>query len=318
MSLYNNFIGIDIGKFNFVVAVHGKKATTEYANNSEGISCFMQDYKGLLAESLCILEATGGYEFSLLYALCSSNFTAHRANTRKVKNFIRSYGNGAKNDSLDAKALALYGFERVASLGIFVPQSAKLVQLYELVQRRNDLKQMLVAEKNRKQSPKLNIVKESVDVITTALSSQIAIITAQIDEMIAQDEALSERKKKLMSIPGIGNVVANELLALMPELGTLDRRKIASLAGLAPLAKDSGKFSGYRRVGHGRKFIKPMLFTAAMAARRSKSPLKDFYEKLIIKGKKKMVALTALMRKLLVIANAKLRAISNAGVQQAE
>lgn len=307
MTLYNNFIGIDIGKYNFVVASYGNKEIKEYENNHAGIDIFMKDYKDLLANSLCILETTGGYEMQLLLTLCEQNFNVHRANTRMVKNFIRSLGNAAKTDNLDAKALALYGFERGKRLELFKPQSEKMFELYELVQRRNDLKQMLVAEKNRLQSPVLNVTKTSLDIVIEVISEQLKTITDKINSLIETDKALSIKKEIIKTVPGIGDIVANELLVMLPELGSLDRRKIASLAGLAPRANDSGTFSGYRKTGHGRNLIKPVLFLAAMAARNSNSELKVFYEKMINRGKKKMVALTALMRKIIVIANARLK-----------
>lgn len=307
MTLYNNFIGIDIGKYNFVVAAYGNKETKEYENNHAGIDIFTQDYKDLLADSLCILETTGGYEMQLLLTLCEENFSVHRANTRMVKNFIRSFGNVAKTDNLDAKALALYGFERGERLGLFKPQSEKTFELYELVQRRNDLKQVLIAEKNRIKAPRLNVTKVSLDAVIKVISEQLETITETINAMIESDEKLAIRKKIIKTVPGIGDIVANELLVLMPELGNLDRRKIASLAGLAPRSNDSGTFSGYRRTGHGRSFIKPILYLAAMSARNSNSELKIFYEKMINRGKKKMVALVALMRKIIVIANARLK-----------
>lgn len=112
MKNYHNFIGIDIGKFNFVVSIYNHKEIKEFANNSQGIALFIDHYNAVLAKSLCILETTGGYELELLMTLCNNNIPVHRANTRNVKNFIRSYGNSAKTDILDAKALALYGFER--------------------------------------------------------------------------------------------------------------------------------------------------------------------------------------------------------------
>ena len=118
---------------------------------------------------------------------------------------------------------------------------------------------------------------------------------------------LQKKKEVLKTIPGVGEVTANHLLVLLPELGTLNRKQIASLTGLAPIANDSGKFKGYRATGHGRAGIKPILFMAAMAARNSNSSLKSFYNRLVDAGKKKMVALTALMRKIIVMANAKVR-----------
>jgi len=309
MRSYNNFIGIDIGKFTFVVAVHGDKQSKEYENTPLGINQFIKDNKKNLPVSLCILETTGGYEMILSLILCEQNFSVHKANTRKVKNFIRSYGNVAKTDNLDAKALALYGFERAQSLELFTPQSKQAYQLYELIQRRKDLKQMLVAEKNRLKSPRAKFVKGSIQMIIDTLSNEVIEIAKVIDSLIDNDVVLKEKQRILKTIPGIGNIIANELLILLPELGELNRRQIASLVGVAPIAKDSGKSNGYRRTGHGRCGIKPTLFMAAMAARNSNSHLKIFYESMVARGKLKMVALTALMRKIIVIANARLKNI---------
>lgn len=139
------------------------------------------------------------------------------------------------------------------------------------------------------------------------LTEEIDIITDKINSLIMEDELLKEKKEVLKTIPGIGDIVANELLAFLPELGELDRRKIASLTGLAPRSKDRGTLRGYRRTANGRNCIKPILFVAAMAARNSKTKMKEFYEQMINRGKKKMVALIALMRKIIVIANARIR-----------
>jgi transposase len=307
MSLYSNYIGIDIGKISFVVAVYDSKKIFEYDNNATGIKAFINEFKTKLKHSLSVLETTGGYEMHLLLMLCESGYAVHRANTRKVKRFIQSYGNDAKTDKLDAKALALYGYERAQRLELFSPQSKKALALFELVQRRNDLKQMLVAEKNRLKAPRADIIKHSCHAVLEVLNHQMIAITDEINALIDEDPILKAKKAILKTIPGIGDIVANELLVLLPELGTLTRRKIASLAGLAPKANDSGQFSGYRCISYGRCGVKPMLFLAAMAARNSNSNLKAFYNQLISVGKKKMVALTALMRKIIVIANAKIR-----------
>jgi len=308
MIEYQNFLGIDIGKFNFVVAVHNKKTTIEYENTADGIAKFIVDYKDILSNSLIVMEPTGGYEIELLYTLCDRSYAVHRADTRKVKKFIESYGNAAKTDALDAKALAHYGQERGKALALFLPQSKKSLELFQLVQRRNDLNKMLVAEKNRLKAPSSKAIQGSCKTMIKTLTKQIVMVTEQLKEAIDSDPNLKAKQKTLKSIPGIGDIIANELLILLPELGgQMTRRKIASLAGLAPKAKDSGRFKGYRRTGHGRVRVKPLLFLAAMAARNSKSYLKEFYEKLIARGKKKMVALTALMRKIIVIANARLR-----------
>ena len=307
MALYKNFFGIDIGKFNFVISLHDTNTTFEYQNSNEGIAQFIEYHRDLLTDALCVLEVTGGYELNLLYTLVSQGFNVHRADTRKVKNFIRSFGTCAKTDALDAKALARYAQERSDTLQLFQPQSHQAMELWQLVHRRHDLKAALVAEKNRLQAPSIAMIKDSIISVIEALEQQMRLITEKIEQHIESTPSLKKKKEILQTIPGIGNIVAFELLILLPELGSLCRRKIAALAGLAPCAKDSGKFSGYRKIGHGRQGVKPILFLAAMAARNSHSSLKEFYERLIIKGKKKMVALTALMRKILVIANAKLK-----------
>lgn len=305
--MYNNFIGIDIGKLTFVVAVHEKKKIREYENNLEGIEDFLKDYNSLLAKSFIVLETTGGYEMRLLLTLCEKGFSVHRANTRKVKNFIRSLGNGAKTDPMDGKALALYGYERHERLELFKPQSKQALELYELVQRCSDLKFMLVAEKNRLKAPRADYIKDSCALMIDALTKQIQSLTVRINQIIENDIVLKKKKEVLKSIPGIGEITANYLLVLLPEMGTLNRKQIASLTGLAPIANDSGLFKGYRATGHGRAGIKPILFMAAMAARNSNSWLKSFYNRLVEAGKKKIVALTALMRKIIVIANARIR-----------
>ena len=291
----------------FVISLYGAKSTREYDNSSSGIAQFVEDHKDLLPNALCVLETTGGYELEVLYSLMGQGFKVHRADTRKVKNFIRSLGTSAKTDSLDARALAAYGQERHHKLELFKPQSPEAIELFQLVQRRADLKITLVAEKNRLQAPSTNLIKDTIVVLIDAVQKQLDLVTDKIEFIISRNPELKKKRDILKTVPGIGDIIAFELLILIPELGTLCRRKIASLAGVAPRSNDSGKYSGYRRTGHGRGGVKPLLFLAAMAARNSKTHLKEFYEKLIQKGKKKMVALTALMRKILIIANARLK-----------
>jgi transposase len=307
MSLYANFFGIDIGKFTFMVSLDCAKSTREYENSAAGINEFIEDHKNILQNSLCILETTGGYELELLYSLVAQGFKAHRADTRKVKSFIRSFGTSAKTDALDAKALATYGKERADKLKLFKPASQEAIELFQLVQRRSDLKAILIAEKNRLQAPCTRFIRDGIAALIETLNHQLKSVTETIQMVINSNPELKKKQEILQSIPGIGVVISFELLILLPELGTLSRRQVASLCGVAPLCNDSGKFSGYRRTGHGRQGIKPTLFLAAMSARNSNSELKVFYERLEGRGKKKMVALTALMRKIIVKANAKIR-----------
>lgn len=312
MTVYHNFIGIDISKFNFVVAKDASKNSQEYTNDPEGIAEFLKDYA--TPDTLYILETTGGYEMEVLSALCLQNLPVHRANTRKVKNFVRSLGNGVKTDSLDAKALARYGRERHDKLELTDAPSQKSMELNQLTQRRHDLVQMLVAEKNRVKGPATGYIKNSCNTMIKAISRELESVKLRINNLIESDVVLQARKETLMTIPGIGEIIANDLVSVCPELGTLFRRQVASLAGVAPRSNESGQYIGYRSTGHGRTLVKPLLFLAAMAARNSNSILRGFYESLISRGKEKMVALVALMRKVIVIANARLRDLARLGV----
>lgn len=307
MQVYTNFIGIDIGKKSFVVNIHGRAEVKEYENSDEGIQKFLTENKARLGKALTILETTGGYEMDLLLCLCRQAYAVHRANTRKVKNFIRSYGNTAKTDALDAKALALYGFERQSSLRVYEPANDNELWLYELTSRRRDLKKMLAAEKNRLQAPRTNWTEASCEKVITLLKQELIEIDAKIDELIAQDETLSLKRKAATSVAGIGPVISSELVVLVPELGNLNRREIASLLGLAPRANESGQFKGYRSTGHGRSELKDKLFLAAMAARNSNSHFKTFFNELIGRGKPPKVALIAVARKIIVTVNARVR-----------
>jgi transposase len=313
MQLYNNYVGIDIGKTFFVVAVHGERKTYQYANDAEGINRFSKDLKKR-KNPLCILETTGGYEMRLLLGLCELGIATHRAHAGKVKHFIQSYGNKGKTDQLDAASLALYGYERGERLELFTAPTGSALALFELVQRRNDLRQMLISEKNRLKGPRSDLMQSSYKEMIEVLNRQMKAVTEEINKIIESDSTLKSKKAVLKTIPGIGDIVASELLVLLPELGALTRRQIASLSGLAPKANDSGQFRGYRSIGNGRCGIKPILFLSAMAARNSNSNLKAFYNNLLANGKKKMVALTALMRKIIVIANARIRDFNSANM----
>ncbi len=308
ISSYHSFIGIDISKADFVVATHGLKITTIYPNTRLGWCNFLTEHQGL-SEALVILETTGGYELGLALFLLEQGVKVHRADTRKVKNFIRSWGQLGKSDRIDALGLAGYGFERHAHLPLFQPRQENHQQLYELIQRRLDLKQMLVQEKNRLHLPASPAILKSYQALILCLETQLIEIEGLLEKLLQTDPVLSQRYHTLQEIAGVGPIVATTLLGLLPELGTLNRRQIANLAGLAPHPCESGKTVGYRRTKGGRVDVKRILFMAAMTARRTDSPLKAFYENLINRGKKKMVALTALMRKIVIIANAKLKSL---------
>ena len=176
MTLYTNFLGIDIGKFNFVASIYGNKTTAEYDNSLEGITKFIEKNKDILSDSLIVVEATGGYELEFIYSMLASNYKIHRADSRKVKNFIRSFGSIAKTDKLDAKALARYAYERFEQLELFTPASQNTIELFQLVQRRNDLTAILVAEKNRLQSPSGSMIKDTIDILIKSIRPAKAVL----------------------------------------------------------------------------------------------------------------------------------------------
>lgn len=304
---YHSFIGIDIGKNEFVTALHGEKSVRSYQNTAQGNADFLSDYRAILSTSLVVLESTGGHENAVLLFLVNAQIDVHRADTRKVKSFIRSYGQKGKTDKIDALALASYAQERQHLLTLFKPQNLNQTRLKSFEERRLDLKQMLVQEKNRAKSPLSQHAIKSIRAVIACLEEQIEEVVSQMKEIVESDEAISRKKSTLKGIPGIGETTANTLLALVPELGHLNGKQIASLCGLAPFPKQSGTKTWYSRTNGGRRNMRPILFLAAMGARRTKTSLADFYERLVKAGKKKLVALVALMRKIVVIANARIR-----------
>lgn len=314
ITSYQNFIGIDIGKLEFVTTVNEQKGVIKFDNSCAGWKQFYQKFSNILPNSMVILEATGGYELGLLYFLIDRNIAVHRANTRQVKNFILSHGTLAKTDNLDAKALARYGSERCRRLQLFTPISKEQTTLFAFCQRRDDITKMLVQEKNRLKTPGNDYIKESCQQTIEFLNSQVEKLDQAIQKIVDESPELQRCQKTLETVPGIGRKTSQCLLCLIPELGSLNKKQVASLAGVAPHPKESGKAIGYRRIIGGRSNVRSKLFTAAMAARNSKSELATFYCKLVDSGKRKMVALTALMRKIIVIANARLKEAINSNI----
>ena len=256
---------------------------------------------------LVVCEATGGYEAELLAALVEAGIPAHRADARRVKAFIRSHGTLAKTDRIDAAALALYGLERHAGLPRWKAHDEQRDNLHALVQARQDAVADHTAYSNRRAAPGSEAARPYLEAILQTLEIQIKAIEKHLKAVIRGHEKLRKAVKILCSIKGIGVITAVNLLALLPELGTLNRRQIASLGGLAPHPIQSGNTDKYRFVKGGRRDVKSVLFMAALSASQHNKTLRVFYQRLLAKGKLKLVALTAVMRKLLIICNAVLR-----------
>lgn len=307
-KVYHNFIGIDISKVDFYVATHGIKKVEVFTNNEAGFQQFYQKFEQQLHNALVVLETTGSYEYNLIDLLQQKHVSVHRANTRIVKSFIRSTGKLGKFDSIDATGLARYGSERQQSLSLYKPTSSRDKELAQLANRRKELKWTLAQEKNRLQAPENKFIKDSYSTHIQYLESMISQIEKQIQVLIKADDTLHKKVELLKTeIDGVGEITAINLVVALPELGKVNGKAIASLSGVAPHPYESGKMIGYRRTRGGREGIKPILYMSAMAASQSKGKLGEFYRMLIAKGKKPIVALVALMRKIVVMANAKIR-----------
>lgn len=300
----SHIVGCDVGKASIVVFDPRSGQTDSIANTPDALRNFAEQ---LDPNCLVVCEATGGYEAALLDALIRAGRAAHRADARKVKAFIRSFGTLGKTDTIDARHLTRYGQERHASLARWQPPEPTRLHLQALVLLRRDLVAARVAWNNRRQAPTAQQLTAMIEAMLSCINDQIDTVDAQIKTLIDSATPLARARTVLCSIKGIGPIVSANLLALMPELGTIDRRQATSLAGLAPHPRQSGSSDAYRRTRGGRPDVKRVLFTAAMAARRFNPALRSFFERLVANGKTRLVALTAVMRKIIVIANAKLR-----------
>jgi transposase len=295
------FIGCDVGKTNIVVFDSHDGRTTTIANNPKQLA----DFAASLDDSCFVVcEATGGYEAALLGALVDAGRAAHRADARKVKSFIRSFGILGKSDAIDARELSRYGEERHARLPRWQPPPVEREKLRALVEARQDLVAQRVACDNRMKAPGAELTLSYWRNVRDCLAAQIEAIEADTAALVSAQQSLRDDIKAISAQVGIGFTSAVALLALMPELGAIDRRRATSLAGLAPHPDQSGRRDGYRRTKGGRPEVKRVLFMSAMVAARHDPKLRAFHDLLISKGKKPIVALTAVMRRLLVICNA--------------
>lgn len=298
------FVGCDVGKKSITLFDSASGRTVDIANTKAALASFAAT---LTPGCLVICEATGGYEALLLDAVISAGHTVHRADARKVKAFIRSLGTLAKTDAIDARALARYGQERHDRLVRWQPRDKDRDILHSLVATRSDLVRDRAACANRLAAPGAGPVARELRGLVKSHDKAIAQLEHRIEALIKASTPLASAARTLTAIPGIGATTAAALIAYMPELGTLDRKQVASLAGLAPHPRQSGNSNAYRRTRGGRPQVKRVLFMAALSAVRYHPALKSFYTRLKNNGKKPIVALVAAMRKLITIANAKLR-----------
>jgi len=298
----SSFVGIDVSKATLAVAVRPAGSPLSFTNDAQGHRDLLQSLKGL-SVSRIVLEATGGYERALLVALLDAGLPAVRVSPHRARAFATAMGRLAKSDPIDAAVLA--HLAEVLDVGSTPVVSPKQQALRDLVQRREQLIQWRDDERRRVQQAASPFVRHSLQRSLVATQREITRCDREITAALAAVDL--ESSQRLLAVPGIGPVTTASLLAYVPELGTLDRRQVAALVGLAPYNSDSGAHTGKRRIHGGRPRIRRVLYMAAWSAIRSQPDFKARYQDLRQRGKCAKVALVACMRVLLIRINAMLR-----------
>jgi transposase len=294
------YIGIDISQDNLDIATYPTEQIWKYKNSHDGIAKTVAKLKGLNPK-LIVMEATGGLEASLRQALDQAGLPVAVVNPRRIRDFGRSMGILAKTDKLDAKVMAYFAAKIEPTP--HPPQDEASQKLDNLLARRNQLSDMLTAEKNRlKQSTDKAILVRIQNHINW-LESELKGLDKELKDNIRQNPLFMGKIKLYRSMPGVGDILSYNLLASLSELGGLNQREIASLVGVAPLNRDSGKLRGRRTIWGGRATIRKALYMPAVVAIRCNPVIRDLYQRLLAKGKLKKVALVACMHKMLTILN---------------
>ncbi len=297
------YVGIDVSSRWLDVAIHGD-ATVRFAYDQDGLQ---QLQRVLLAESqvVVVMEATGGLERTVSKVLADANLPVAIVNPRQIRAFARAMGRLAKTDSIDAQLIA--GFGAAMKPPLRQLSDAKERDLKDVEARRRQLREMIIAEGNRLRTASPAVGKQ-IRRHLKWLEKEAKALDEALSATLAADPKLRGNARLLQTVPGVGPATSVSLLAGLPELGTLNRRRIASLVGVAPFNRDSGTRIGKRIVWGGRAHVRSALYMAALVATRYNPPMRAFYQRLLAAGKPKKVALVATMRKLLAVLNSMLRA----------
>ena len=297
------FVGIDVSKAQLDVAVRptGKRWTLPYDQTGiEGLIPQIVD----LEPALVLLEATGGLELPLVAALAAAALPVVVVNPRQVRDFAKATGTLAKTDTLDAGVLA--HFADAVRPEVRPLKDAETQVLNSLTARRHQVMTMLVSEKNRLGTA-IGAVSPRIEAHIAWLEQELNDLDKGLRQTLRRSPVWREKDDLLRTVPGVGEQISLTLLANLPELGTLNRRQIAALMGVAPYNRDSGTLRGKRAVWGGRSRVRAVLYMGALVASRHNPAIRDFYQRLLAAGKPKKVALVASMRKLLVILNGMLK-----------
>jgi len=303
MNHESTFIGIDVAKTRLDVAIRPTGQQWQVAYTEKGIQGLV-DQLADLHPTLVLLEASGGLELPMVTALAAAGLPVVVVNPRQVRDFAKATGKLAKTDVLDAQVLAHFA-EAVRPTPRSLPDT-ETQALTALVARRNQVMSMLVAEKNRLYASRPPVCQR-IQTHIAWLKQELDEVDRGLNEMLHNSPVWREKENLLRTVPGVGPQLAISLLAYLPELGTLNRKSIAALAGVAPFNRDSGTLRGKRAVWGGRSRIRASLYMGALVATRFNPAIRTFYQRLLTAGKPKKVALTACMRKLLIILNAMLK-----------
>lgn len=300
-SFQRTWLGIDVSKHHWDANVEGERRVCRFVANEAGGCALlaMLDRRGVT--HVC-LEATGGYERQLVQMLHEANVPVSVVNPRQIRDFARARGQLAKTDQLDARIIAQYAAMMQPAASEKLPENQE--KLRSLRTRRKQVSDVLVQEKNRLGTQPDRQVRLSIEEAIDFYNRQLEQLDAQIKQLMQEDQAFQQRRSLLVSVPGVGEATAAALMADLPELGTLNRREAARLAGLAPINRDSGTLRGKRMIGGGRACVRQGLYMATLVATKHNPVIRQFYQQLLRRGKAKMTALTACMRKLLLILNA--------------
>ena len=299
------FIGIDVSKDHLDVHLRPLGQAFRVPNDPAGHRDLLTRMTHFSKVLRIVLESTGGYETPVALVLAQAGLPVVIVNARQVRDFAKALGYLAKTDTIDAAVLA--HFAEMVRPPVRPLPTPELQKLREFLDRRTQLVETRVAEQNRKQTVTDAAVGRDIDVHIRWLTNRIKGLNKQIDALVAADLVWKARDTLLQTIPGIGDQTSHMLLGHLPELGQLGRREIANLVGLAPLNRDSGRHQGQRHIVGGRARVRCSLYLAALTAMRVSEPLKTYYCDLVTQGKAAKVAMTALARKLLCIANAVIR-----------
>jgi transposase len=298
------FVGIDVSKDRLDVHVRPSGDAFAVARNGKGLDSLVARLAAL-TPALVVLEATGGFEITVAAALAAAGLPLVVVNPRQIRDFARAIGRLAKTDALDAEAIALFA-EGVRPQPRAVPDE-QARHLAALVARRRQIVEMAVTEGNRRRQARDRRLAKRIDAHLAWLQKELTSIEADLDDTIRGTPAWREKEDLLTAVPGIGPITARIVLADLPELGALDRRRIAALVGVAPINRDSGAMRGRRMIAGGRTGVRKVLYMATLTAIRRNPPIKALYDRLVQAGRPKKLAITACMRKLITILNAIIR-----------